>query len=51
MKFFTYNSLNFKKGLSNSTIESLVLSMKIGEEVNLYCFHLHVYLSFLSLKK
>ena len=40
MKRLTYNSLNLKKWLSNSTIE-----------VNLYCFYLQEYLSFDHFKK
>jgi len=43
MKLSTYDSLNFKEWLSNSTIEFLVSYLKICE-VNLYCFYLQPYL-------
>ena len=40
MKLPTYNSFNFKKWFSNSTIEFLVSCLKIGKKVYLYCFYL-----------
>jgi len=50
MKLLIYNFLNIKKWFSNSTIESLVSCLKLGEEVNLYCFYLQGYLPFYDLK-
>jgi len=51
MKLFTYNFLNFKKWLSNSTIKFLLSCLKIGAEVNLYGFYLKGIFPFMALQK